>query len=684
MQFVNTEEFRHSAKTFLKNGFYTSATPGSHPWREYWTEELRRCREGYEVGGVKITGHHYGYLNYAQIMLTEDTGGKKKGAKKTRAFPAFWDGDYNYFWSVEIARNGMEKPEYQKLGLLYQIPDRHLDGGRHIIVMKARRKGYSFKSGWIVANTYNTERNSLSIIGASEKRFLYPEGTMGMTTNYLNFLNEHTPWYKRRGVIDKVDHKKASFKLKENGVEVEKGYMSQVMAISFKDNPDAGRGKDSQLILFEEAGKFPGLKAAYMATRPTVEDGSYVTGQILVFGTGGGDDSNWRDFEEMFYSPDEFNFLSVDNQWDDGGSGTQCGLFVPDYLNKVGKDGSSTGFIDQHGNSLIDIAKRYEAAKREGLKAAGASAGNLDRHIAEYPFTPAEGFLRIGSNVFPTRELQQHLNDLKTRKATLHGAVTGRMSAGKFHPSDEIPPVFKFPHTRDDDTRGCVVLWDAPKRIEGKVPAGLYYICHDPYAHDQTTGTSLGAAYVKMRVTKRYSPDDYIVAGYVGRPATQDDYNEQLFQLAEYYNCRIGFENDRGDVIGYAKRTRQLHLLETEFEFDFHKDLKSTTVNRGYGMHLGSGKNSPRKNQGILYLNQWLRTKRGKNADGSYILNLHTIRDPALLEELIKFDPENGNFDRVSALLVGAFYEHELIYRDVEVEQEEQVEQDFFSRDHFV
>ena len=39
-----------------------------------------------------------------------------------------------------------------------------------------------------------------------------------------------------------------------------------------------------------------------------------------------------------------------------------------------------------------------------------------------------------------------------------------------------------------------------------------------------------------------------IVASYVGRPETQDEYNYNLFLLAKYYNAQIGFENDRGEV----------------------------------------------------------------------------------------------------------------------------------------
>ena len=59
--FVNTREFSAEARNFLKYGYYTNAPEGSYEWKEYWEEQTRRCLEGYEIGGVKITGRYYDY-----------------------------------------------------------------------------------------------------------------------------------------------------------------------------------------------------------------------------------------------------------------------------------------------------------------------------------------------------------------------------------------------------------------------------------------------------------------------------------------------------------------------------------------------------------------------------------------------------------------------------------------------
>ena len=113
-KWINSNIFRQEAIKFQKNKTYTTAPFGTPDWMEYWEEQLKRCISGYEVreedGRIhKITGHHYFYLNFTQIQIVEENGEDDESAvaeKKTQN-PDFWDGDYDYFWSLEIARNGL-------------------------------------------------------------------------------------------------------------------------------------------------------------------------------------------------------------------------------------------------------------------------------------------------------------------------------------------------------------------------------------------------------------------------------------------------------------------------------------------------------------------------------------------------------------------------------------------------
>ncbi|MDC6350681.1 hypothetical protein PP178_03890 [Zeaxanthinibacter sp. PT1] len=651
---TNTQEFRREAQKFLKHGYYCGDPAGTANHYEYWSEQLRRCKEGFTVGDTYITGHHYFYLNFCQIRLTD---GIKKGeaTRKVTTFPGFWDGDYHFFI-------GMEEAAKQ---------------GKHMIVSKARRKGFSYKNAAIAANIYNTQKHSYTLLCAHDKKYLYPKGIMTMATNNLNFLNEHTAWSKRRQRVDQMKHVKASYLENVGGQIIEKGYKSEIEAITFKDNPDAARGKDASFIIFEEGGAFDNLKPSYLATLPCVQDGGVTTGQIIVFGTGGDMEGGTIDFESMFYNPEAYDMYAFDNVWDEGGAGDTCGYFFPSFMNKI-------GFMDNDGNSLIEKAKQEEQAKRDDLKANAKDAGVYDKYITEYPWCPKEAFLQTNSNMFPTVALADHRGELVRSGLNKRLSVHGRMVHGKegptFRMSENARPLDKFPTQKGDDIRGCVTIWQAPYvGSSGHTPDDMYVVVHDPYAHEG--GKSLGAAYIMKRPNRFSKPDDMIVAGYVGRPDTQDEYNEQLFMLAEYYNARIGFENDRGEVIPYAKRHRKLHMLLHEAEiFSKKENINIKALGRGYGCSMGSRQ---RKDQAEIYLRDWLKVPRGITESGEKRLNLHFINDIALLDELIKYDRDKGNFDRVSALLVGMMYLKDLHDREVEESQVTTESDNFWNTEFF-
>jgi len=640
---INTEVFREEARHFEKYGYYCPDPWGSPSWVNYWEQQLNRCINGYEVGGARITGDHYFYLNFCPMLRVEKNANGRK-AKKVVNFPDFWDGDYNFQWATEIAYNGITKEELENLNLSISISDDYLDGGRHIIVGKSRRKGYSYKNAAKVANKYNNTRNSLSIIGAFEKKYLYPEGTMGMVSDYLNFLNEHTGWRKNRDYIDKQEHKKASFKEVLNGVAIEKGYQSQVLALTFKDNPDAARGKDAVYVLLEEAGKFPNLKDAYMAIEPTLKAGKYITGQIIIFGTGGDMENGTVDFAEMFYDPTTYNLMPFNNIWDDNAETTQCGFFHPIFWNM-------DGFYDSQGNSKTEDAISYELKERETILTNSSNGlGVIQRRVQEYPLKPSEAFLTVSTNDFPVTELRNRLNIIEREK--LHEkkgqAVHLFKEEGKVRVTpdlkNELVPVWNYkPKTLD--LSGCPVVYEYPIP---NPPKGLYKIGYDPYQQDQ--GTSLASVYVyKGNATFTYSRDT-LVASYVGRMKTADDTHRIVEMLAELYNAEIMHENMIRDVKSYFEKKRKLHLLAAQPDAVISKNIKNSKVARVYGIHM----NDQLKDAGAKYIKQWLLKERDIDEFGNKILNLDTLNDPGLIEELILFN-KKGNFDRVMSFMMIMF-----------------------------
>lgn len=696
-KWINSSVFREEALRFQKNKTYITAPFGTPDWMEYWEEQLQRCINGYEVreedGRIhKITGHHYFYLNFTQIqiVLEGDEDDESSVAEKISQNPDFWDGDYDYFWSLEIARNGMftkntqvpstqvEKKEWnalqKKLKLLkkelkgrtkgnkeyesikakrdeisLQVLDRlklkvkphldFLDGGYHMIVGKSRRKGYSYKDGAICANVYNTQRNAQIIIGAFEKKFLYPKGTMGMASDYLNFLNEHTGWAKSRDAVDKVDHKRSSYKEKVNGTEIEKGYKSEIFALTFKDNPDAARGKDGKIFLLEEAGAFPNLKDSFNAIVPALGAGRFITGQIIIFGTGGDMESGTVDYADMFYNPIAYRLLPFVNIWDENAENTTCGFFHPVTWNME-------GFYDEQGNSDIEGATEFELERRREKMEAASSSTIVEKHMQEFPFSPSEAFLTVSTNNFPVVELRNQLNKvraehLQTIKGTpvylerKDGKVVARPDL-----EGKLKPIFNY-KVKQDDISGCPIVYEYPV---DNPPKGLYKIGFDPYQQDE--GSSLAAIYVYKSIHSKTYSKNIIVAEYVGRPQEADDVSRVASMLADLYNAEIMHENEVSHVKNYFRRIKRLDQLAIQPDAVISKNVKASKVARVYGMHM----NEQLKDAGEKYIKDWLLQVRDYDENGNAILNLETIYSIGLLEELILYN-RKGNFDRVMAFM---------------------------------
>lgn len=726
---INSQVFREEGLHFFKNKYYCPDPEGTHSYTEYWDEMLKRCMEGYSVGGVKITQHHFFYLNFCQIDVAEKVSGVI--AVKDMRPPSFWDGDYNYFWAIEIAKNGLfnttslapataeERIEYWKLeeerekivqavkrsridaniivplvddkaeidGFLKENSDKRLvleerilrrlalqfkievdwrDGGHHIIIGKARRKGYSFKNGSICANIYNTIRGSQTIIGAFDKKYLYPAGTMGMASEYLSFLNEHTAWAKGREYVDKQEHKKASFKeINELGVVVEAGYKSEIMAITFKDNPEAARGKDPKYVLFEEAGQFPNLKESFRKTSPGLEAGKYITGQIIIFGTGGDMEHGTVDYADMFYNPKQDNLMPFINIWDDDAEGSCCGFFHPVTWNME-------GYFDEQGNSDIIGAAAEESETRAQIIRNSTDSGAIQQHAQEFPFCPAEAFLISSMNDFPVMELRAQYNKVVREKLHLiHGQacyieresinepdsftedgvlIPGRKSRIKVTPDLEglLNPLWTY-KPKTSDIKGAVVIWEHPV---SRPPRGLYKMSFDPYRQDQSTLTlpSLAAIYVYKGLQKFSYTANTIAAQFIGRPYDPDDVNRIAEMLAELYNAEIMHENEVTHVKKYFERKKKLHLLAAQPDGVISKNIKASKVARVWGCHM----NDKLKDAGEKYIKQWLLEERDYDENGNMVLQLETIKDPALLEELIFYN-RKGNFDRVSSLMMLMF-----------------------------
>lgn len=405
-----------------------------------------------------------------------------------------------------------------------------------------------------------------------------------------------------------------------------------------------------------------GIKDVYNLTANN--SNTYIANGIITHNTEGAD---FEALEKMFFSPEAYNLLAFKNIFEEGMEDTSIGLFTPATM--------SVGIKDENGNSLQALAREQYDKRR--AKAAKAPDGALLLQVkAENPYTPDEAVLNTTKNLFLTNELVMWGRKVKHDNNIAEMGVPKELyydqAGGVGAKLSEYEPIRTYPHdpNKVDIINAPVVEWEKPfVGNNGKIPDGLYFICHDPFAEDYAEDTtSLGAAYVMMNLNGIVpGGGNKIVASYIARPKTVDEYNRNLFMLAERWNAMIAFESDRGDVLGYAKRKNKVHWLVPEMELAWDERMRTTRSNTvRYGIRMGSGKENIKILTGNRYLADWLIDERGTRLDNKTILNLHTIYDSGLLEELRLYRP-NKNVDRISAIRVGMYYLRECAYKGVEV-----------------
>ncbi len=201
----DTHLFAPAAAHYIEYGFYTDALPGTKQYYEYWDEEQHRCMHGYEVNGVKISGFHYFYLNYCPIdrIIDEEQPDGEIISRRDRSFPAFYDGDFEYFNSVDKARRE----------------------NKHLVVLKARRKGFSYKAAAMLCRNYFHIRNSKNFVFASDKQYLIGDGMLSKAWDIVSFVDDNTAWTQPR-LIDREMHKQSGYKKNVNGADVTLGFKS--------------------------------------------------------------------------------------------------------------------------------------------------------------------------------------------------------------------------------------------------------------------------------------------------------------------------------------------------------------------------------------------------------------------------------------------------------------------------
>lgn len=646
-QIKNSDKFRGPALQYLATGHYCQYPEGTSEFFAYWDEQMDRCKYGYTADdGDFISGYNYFYLNFCPIQrIIYNTITNPDGSttiKKTRdlQFPDFYDYDYYFFQAVEQAETE----------------------GKHLCALKSRRKGYSYKNAAMACRNYYLFAGSKTYIYASNKQYLTEDGILTKAWDYMDFIDKNTAWGKKRSVNTQM-RKRAGFYTKdEYGNEVELGFKSEIIGVTLKDNPDVVRGKAGKLIIFEEAGSFSELGAAWQIARPSVEQDGMAFGTMIAFGTGGDEDSHFETLKDMFYNPDGYNCLGFDNIWDETPSDKKCGFFIPQYTNMDFRDDKGNRlYMDVDGNTLRKKSLEYILTDRRKVIENATNSVAVDRYVAEHCITPQEACLEFGGNIFPKKELQEQLAKIRINKHLSNhkqvGDLVWNTDGSLKWVIKKLGDITHYPLKRDDDPTGSIVIWEHPVP---DAPIGLYILGVDPYDHDQSGTNSLGSTFVYKRFQSFENYYDIIVAEYTGRPQTAEEYYENLRKLAIYYNGRIMYENERKGLFPYFTAKHCDYLLADQP--DIISDIVGNSkVQRKKGCHM----NKQIKQWGEGLIKDWLNEEQAPGKK-----NLHNILSEPLLEELISYN-DTGNFDRVMALMQVMIYREQLYNLKVKEKKKE-------------
>lgn len=547
--------FTEARDRYIRTHHYTQYRFGTKAYRDFWTEEYRRCRDGYTVNGYTVTGPNYYYLNYYQLPNIEV---EKLGSGRTAIFPRFLVFQYEFFHYFEICRT-LKKD---------------------VCLMKARGVGFSEINASICACIYNCFRESKCVVTTYAKNQL--EKSLKKTWGALDYCNEHSDGGFAKLTQGKKDAytRRASIKTKDrNGIETETGWMSEIEGI-VADDPSKVRGDRVDLLVFEEAGSNPVLRKSYIQGKALIYIGGSKFGIRLCGGTGGDKGVALSALKEMYRKPQSYDVLPFYHNYTPTGEWTYTSYFIPSYIGAViewGEDrnGVKRQLLDHRGYCLW---QNYKAQLDEDRKALLDDPKALIEHCAEYCYTADEAFDLEGENKFNKIILTDQLTKIRAQKicpdidtggftfsyrprcpnridgCNIQDVVWHTNPAGKVHILEH--PLWLQPEERDDYTN---------ELLRGPIPksSNLYVAGVDgiDIGASQTSAETREASDFCIIIYKRvYGLDNpKVVAYYKDRPQDLREAYHTAMALALYYNAHINIEATRMSFCNWAKSNHFLN-----------------------------------------------------------------------------------------------------------------------------
>ena len=575
-------------------------------YRQYWEEQRRRCYEGYEVGGVRITGLHYFYLNFWRI--------KSKKVGETAITPWFLDVDKEFFDEVDNARNQ----------------------GKNLIVVKRRQIGMSEKIAAIGAYYLVFYPNSETLyIAQDDKYSLTPFNKFKQ--GYSMLARESTvgaapEFYKR---LYRENEKQIETGFKYFGKTV--GYGSKIFRIVVDNNPQAPAGRSPSIAFIDEAGIMRHLISTYnIGLLPAMQEGGTQGNRIVILiATGGEMEDGIAQLMEMFYNPDDYNLMSYPNIWDNNEGGDTmkpCGLFFPAWKYYV-RDIDGNSYKKESVHIINENRKKMNSEKLHADK-------------TQFPLNTEEAFTPSRAGEFDTEKLTEQRKYLinnnwkdKIQYGNLEWIISNNKRIGvKFVPSGQN----HLEKKSNGDLKYPFKIIEHPfvPLGDGKYEQRTEIYLADPYftnlyksgtdsydKPDAPASDSKGSQAIYKAVVEDTDYANMLlnetsnlpVASMTDRPKDPETFFENTIKLCLYYGRATNLiEWSNVTIFDYYKKNNFEYLLKEKPEIAY-ATVKDSKMNNKFGIDPNT-----------KYV--WVSFYR------KYILEyVHNIYDLELIQRLIKF-----------------------------------------------
>lgn len=626
--------FTETRDTFIKTGRYCTYLPKSKRFNEFWKEQYKRCKYGMTVNGYTITGDNYFFLNFYQLPLVDDS--KASGDGLDEGFPTFFASQYTFFHYLQLCR------------VLH----------RHAALMKARSIGFSEINASLSARMYTIIRRSKVLITCHNDKFL--NGTFSKVDHALTFLNTKTDggMFKPR-IIDKDLHKKSGFQRKVNGQFEDDGFLSDINAIN-GSNPKNIRGDRVDLLIYDEAGSWPGLTTAVVQGQELCEVQGMPRGTMLFGGTGGDMGAPLEGLKKIYYNPKAFKILPYRHNYTQDGTYIESGFFIPYFQQSL-----NPKFMDNRGVCKIEEYKKELQKERDNLLAVPEE---YYKKCAERCWFAEEAFNLEGVNKFNKIKISEQLAEIRLHKRgpRPENGYIDYYYKGNKHSIENIDGFKWIPNSNgkvrilEHPVWSDLYMEELQKQKERAEENGedfeipVYKEMNDLYVAgidgidigtNQTSKETKDPSDFCITIKRRafgLSEPQY-VAIYKDRPGNIREAYKIAMCLCRYYNCKINIEATRVGMVTWARENKCLNY--------FMKRPRAT---------LTDVKNGTTKQYGTPATKQIIEQHTDLTAD--FVEDYcHTIWFEEMLDQLTSYNDENkGKFDIIAALGMTELADQEL------------------------